>query len=71
MKRIVLLVTVALVMAFMMALTGPAFATIHPLANSECASDNASSVANDQLPPGLSPYPETSILEKMSWAQAR
>ena len=55
MKRVVLMVTVALVMALMMALSGPAWATIHPLANSECASDNASSVANDQLPPGLSP----------------
>ena len=55
MKRITLLLTVALVVALMMALSGPAWATIHPLANSECASDNASSVANDQLPPGLSP----------------
>jgi hypothetical protein len=71
MKRIVLMITLASVVALMMALSGPAWATIHPLANSECASDNASSVANDQLPPGLSPYPETSILEKMSWAQAR
>jgi hypothetical protein len=32
MKRIVLMVTVALVMALMMALSGPAFAAIHPLA---------------------------------------
>ena len=55
MKRIVFMGTVALVMAAMLALGGPALATIHPLANSECASDNASSVANDQLPPGLSP----------------
>jgi hypothetical protein len=55
MRRIVLMVTLALVAALMLALAGPAFATIHPLANSECASDNASSVANDQLPPGLSP----------------
>ena len=55
MKRVVLMVTLASVMALMMALSGPAWATIHPLANSECASDNASDVANDQLPPGLSP----------------
>jgi hypothetical protein len=56
MRRIVLMVTVALVMAAMMAMTAmPAFATIHPLANSECADASASDVANDQLPPGLSP----------------
>ena len=55
MRRIVLMVTLASVVALMMALSGPAWATIHPLANSECASDNASAVANDQLPPGLSP----------------
>jgi|SRR5215210_3532394 len=55
MKRIVLMVTVAMVLALMMGLSGPALATIHPLANSECASDKASDVANDQLPPGLSP----------------
>jgi hypothetical protein len=55
MRRIVFMVTVALVMAAMVALTGPAFATIHPLANSECANAAASDVANEQLPPGLSP----------------
>ena len=57
MKRLVLMVTVALVMALMMALAGPALATIHPLANSECASDNPNSqgVANNQTPPGLTP----------------
>ncbi len=55
MRRIVLLASVASVIALMLALAGPALATIHPLANSECASDNASAVANDQLPPGLSP----------------
>ena len=55
MKRIVLLITVALVVALMMALAGPAFATIHPLANSECANANASAIATEQLPPGLSP----------------
>ena len=55
MKRITFLLAVALVVALMMALAGPAFATIHPLANSECANANASAVATDQLPPGLSP----------------
>jgi hypothetical protein len=55
MKRIVLLVTVALVMALMMALAGPAFAAIHPLANSECANENASEVPQSQDPPGLLP----------------
>ena len=55
MKRIVLMVTLASVMALMMALSGPAWATIHPLANMECSNENASAVANDQLPPGLSP----------------
>jgi hypothetical protein len=50
MKRIVLLVTVAL----MMAVAGPVSATIHPLANSECANENASEVAKGQNPPGIS-----------------
>ncbi len=51
MKRIALLATVALVMALMA--VAPAFATVHPLANSECASDNSQGVANSQNPPGL------------------
>jgi hypothetical protein len=55
MKRIVLMVTVAVVMALMMALAGPAFSAIHPLANSECANDNASVVPQSQDPPGLAP----------------
>jgi len=55
MKRIVLLVTVALVMALMMALAGPAVATVHPLANSECANASASDVPTSQDPPGLTP----------------
>ena len=54
MKRIVLMVTLALVMAAMMALAGPALATIHPLNNSECANAAASDVAKFQSPPGLS-----------------
>jgi hypothetical protein len=42
MKRIVFMVTVALVMAAMMALAGPAFATIHPIVESfECANEQA------------------------------
>jgi hypothetical protein len=54
MKRITSLLTVALVMALMLALGGPALATIHPLANSECANAEASDVATGQNPKGLS-----------------
>src|SRR4051812_2228491 len=54
MKRIVFMVTVALVTVAMMALAGPAMATIHPLSNAECANANASDKANEQHPPGLS-----------------
>jgi hypothetical protein len=54
MKRLVLMVTVALVTAAMMALAGPAMATIHPLSNAECADDSASDTANLQEPPGIS-----------------
>jgi hypothetical protein len=57
MRRIVLMVTVAVVMALMMALTGPAYAAIHPLAHMECANENASAspqeVPEEQDPPGL------------------
>jgi hypothetical protein len=55
MKRLILMVTVAVVMALMLGVAGPALATIHPLANSECASDNSQGVANEQEPPGLTP----------------
>ena len=55
MKRIIFMVTVALVMAAMLAVAGSASATIHPLANSECADENASAVAQTQDPPGLTP----------------
>ena|SRR5215211_5288075 len=55
MKRIVLMVSVALVLALMLAVAGPALATIHPLANSECSNENASAVAQNQDPPGLTP----------------
>ncbi len=42
MKRIVFMVTVALVMAAMMALAVPAFATIHPIVESfDCANEQA------------------------------
>ena len=42
MKRIVLMGTVALVMALMMALSGPASATIHPIVESfDCADSQA------------------------------
>jgi hypothetical protein len=55
MKRITFLLTVALVVALMMALAGPALATIHPLANMECSNENASAVTQNQDPPGLTP----------------
>jgi hypothetical protein len=51
MKRIVLLVTVALVMALMMTVAGPALATVHPQSKAECAE---SDFAADQHPPGIS-----------------
>jgi hypothetical protein len=54
MKRIILLVTVAMVVALMMAVGGPAMATIHPMSNAECANDSASDTANLQEPPGIS-----------------
>ena len=42
MKRIILMVTVAMVMALMMALAGPASATIHPIVESfDCANEQA------------------------------
>jgi hypothetical protein len=53
MKRIILMVTLALVMALMLALSGPASATIHEIAKMECASENASPVVQSQDPPGL------------------
>jgi hypothetical protein len=56
MKRILLVMSVAALMAAMLAVTAvPAFATVHPLANSECANENASDVATGQNPPGLTP----------------
>jgi hypothetical protein len=62
MRRILLLVTVAMMVA-MMAIAGPAFATIHPLSNAECANDSASDVANKQEPPGISDFTERNFAQ--------
>ena len=57
-RRILLVLSVAALMAAMLAVTAvPAFATVHPLANSECANANASGVATFQDSPGISPDP--------------
>ena len=55
MKRVVLMVSVALVMAAMLALMAmPALAAIHPLARMECAQGTSQSeVVATQDPPGL------------------
>jgi hypothetical protein len=53
MRRMFLLVAVAAMIAAMMAVSGPAFATIHEIAKMECASENASPVVDSQDPPGL------------------
>jgi hypothetical protein len=58
MRRIVLMVTVAVVMALMLALTGPAYSAVHPLAHMECANETAGEaspqeVPEEQDPPGL------------------
>ncbi len=56
MRRTLLVMSVATLMAAMLAvMAGPALATVHPLANSECANPNASGVATLQDPPGISP----------------
>jgi hypothetical protein len=53
-RRLLLVMSVAALMAAMLAVTAvPAFATIHPLAEMERASDNASPVVQSQDPPGL------------------
>jgi hypothetical protein len=54
MKRITFLLTVASVMALMLTVAGPALATIHEVAKMECASGDASTVVQNQDPPGLS-----------------
>jgi hypothetical protein len=43
-----------MVTAMMAVVAGPAFATVHPLSNAECADDSASVTARDQNPPGIS-----------------
>ncbi len=54
MRRILSVLAVAAMMAAMMVVAGPAFATVHPLANSECADDSAASpVPESQDPPGI------------------
>ena len=55
MRRIVLVLSVALVVvALVAAMAAPAFATVHPLAHMECASDTSNSpVVASQDPPGL------------------
>ena len=58
MKRITFLLPVALVMAAMMAVAGPALATVHPLSNSECSGLGEDTVAGSQDPPGISPDDE-------------
>jgi hypothetical protein len=55
MRRLLLVMSVAALMAAMLAVMAvPAFATVHPLANSECANAKASDVARSQNPRGLS-----------------
>ena len=61
MKRIVLMVTVALVMALMLTVAGPALATVHPLSNSECSGLDETTVAGSQDPPGISPEDEDTV----------
>ena len=53
MRRIIMLVVVALVMAAMMALAGPASATIHPLVCSEGSAAPSDTPAQTQNPPGI------------------
>ena len=73
MKRIVLMVTVAMVMALMMALSGPASATIHPIVESfDCANEqaNAHHPLGDaaEVPgqtPGYGSHSDTSSLQAL------
>ena len=55
MRRILLLLAVATMLAILMVVAGPAFATIHPLAEMERANNSASAVVQEQDPPGLTP----------------
>jgi len=52
-RRIFVMVALALVVAVMMAVAAPAFAAIHQLARMECANGSASEVVQEQDPPGL------------------
>jgi hypothetical protein len=78
MKRIILLVTVALVMALMMAVAGPASATIHPIVESfDCADTQAfnNHPLNDpaEVPgqtPGYGSHSDTSSLRALQEADA-
>jgi MFS superfamily sulfate permease-like transporter len=51
-RRIFVMVALALVVAVMMAVAAPAFAAIHQLARMECA-NGSSEVVQEQDPPGL------------------
>jgi len=76
MKRIIPMVTVAVVMALMMALAGPASATIHPIVESfDCANEQA--FAHHPLgdpaevpgqTPGYGSHSDTSSLRALSVA---
>lgn len=55
MRRMLLLFTVAAMMAAMMAAAGVASATVHPLSCSENSNAPAGTAAQTQDPPGISP----------------
>jgi hypothetical protein len=56
MRRIIVLLMVAALMAAMLAVTAvPAFATVHPLSKSELSKAPEGTVAKTQDPPGLTP----------------
>jgi hypothetical protein len=53
MKRILVLLTVAVMMALMLVIAGPASATIHPLVCSENSAAPSDTPAQTQDPPGI------------------
>ena len=56
MRRIIVLLMVAALMAAMLAVTAvPAFATVHPLSKSELSNAPEGTAAETQDPPGLTP----------------
>jgi len=56
MRRLLLVMSVAVLMAAMMVLTAvPAFATIHPLSRSNVSNAPEGTAAETQDPPGLTP----------------